>query len=86
MNNDALKRKAELESVLNPSDVDHLGACVQVVMNMKNQQTPTPDPVYKRYLIQFNRGLDLPPNARQEKVVRYGSHTFYAFKVGRDCQ
>ncbi|MGA1841276.1 MAG: PKD domain-containing protein [bacterium] len=36
--------------------------------------------------IAFNKATNSPPNpARMEKIGRHGSHTFYGFRTGREC-
>jgi hypothetical protein len=87
MEGDALQSKAVLERTLIPSEIKKLKACVQSVTIVIGVSAPTADPKSNRNLLQFNRADDSPPNPnRQEKVARYAGHTFYAFKLGRECQ
>lgn len=86
MNGNALWSKAELEKKLIPSEVAKLKMCVLVVQGTVNLVTPVANSGSNRILIQFNGAENAPPSPRQEKVARYGSHSFYAFKSGRECQ
>lgn len=86
MDGDALKTKADLEASLIPSEVSKLKACCAGVATVCAGSVPYSDPASKRNLVQFNQAADSPPSKRQEKVAKYGVHTFYAFKKGRECQ
>lgn len=83
---DLLKAKTDLEGSLIPSEVSKLKACCEGVATVSAGSVPYSDPASKRCLIQFNQAADSPPSNRQEKVAKYGAHTFYAFKKGRECQ
>lgn len=86
MKGDVLKAKTDLEGSLIPSEVSKLKACCEGVSVVCAGSVPYSDPASKRNLIQFNQAADSPPSKRQEKVGKYGAHTFYAFKNGRECQ
>lgn len=86
MNGDVLKAKTDLEGSLIPSEVSKLKACCDGVAMVSAGSVPYSDSASKRNLIQFNQATDSPPSKRQEKVAKYGAHTFYAFKKGRECQ
>lgn len=87
MNGDRLKPRAELEAALTPPDVDHLKRTVDSVNRVYPSNPPVTYAELGREPLQFNQATDSPPNPqRQEKIGRYVSHTFYAFKRGRECQ
>jgi hypothetical protein len=87
MTGDRLKSKAELEAALTPPDADHLKRTVNAVNRIYPSNPPVTYAPLSRVPLQFNQAIDSPPNPqRQEKVGRYASHTFYAFKKGRECQ
>ena len=86
MNGDVLLSKAKLEQTLIPLEVSKLKACCDAVADVSAASTPYPDATSGRFLVQFNQATNSPPSTRQEKVAKYGVHTFYAFKTGRECQ
>lgn len=86
MSGDVLLSKAKLEQTLIPSEVSKLKACCEAVADVSAGTTPYPDAASGRFLVQFNQATNSPPSTRQEKVAKYGVHTFYAFKTGRECQ
>lgn len=87
MDNDALRTKADLEKDLIPSEIAKLKASVEAVARaVALGAAPVTDAASNRALIQFNQANDSPPSGRQEKAARHGSHSFYAFKTGRECQ
>lgn len=87
MNGDRLKSKVQLEAILTPADVDHLKRTVDAVNRIYPMNPPVTYVALGREPLQFNQAADSPPNPqRQEKIGRYASHTFYAFKKGRECQ
>jgi len=87
MNGDRLKSKAELEATLTPPDVDHLKRTVDAVNRIYPADAPVAYDDLSREPLQFNQAANSPPNPqRQEKIGRYASHTFYAFKKGSECQ
>lgn len=86
MNGDVLLSKEKLEQTLIPSEVSKLKACCEAVADVSKGNTPYQDTTSGRFLVQFNQATNSPPSTRQEKVAKYGVHTFYAFKTGRECQ
>jgi hypothetical protein len=87
MSNNAFRSKADLEKSLNASEIAKLKACVVTVAKaVAMGAAPITDTASNRVLIQFNQANDSPPSGRQEKAARHGSHSFYAFKAGRECQ
>lgn len=86
MAGDALKAKADLENSLIPTEVRKLKACVESVAAVADGVPPIADTKSSRNLLQFNQADNSPPSPRQERVAKYGIHTFYAFIKGRECQ
>lgn len=87
MSANQLKSKAELERVLTPDDVEHLRGCVVAVNQIGNAAAPLSNNVFGRRIpLQFNQAANSPPSPRTERIGREGAHTFYAFKIGRECQ
>ena len=86
MESDKLKSKTNLEQTLIPSEIAHLKGAVATAGDVIDANLPANDTLTSRAPVQFNRAANTPPNPkRQEKIAHYGSHTFYAFKAGREC-
>lgn len=86
MSSDKLKDKETLASTLNKFEIEHLENTVKAVEQIDPAQSPLTYALLNRTPLQFNRANDSPPGDRLEKIGRYGSHSFYGFKSGRECQ
>lgn len=88
MSGDALKPLATLVTSLDPFQKAHLELCVDAA-NAIGAHAEGPhelSTLANRVPVEFNRASDSPANpARGEKIGRIGSHSFYAFKEGREC-
>jgi hypothetical protein len=86
MNSDVMKSKDDLSNTLIPREVTHLKGSVDASAVVIAATPPASDSLSGRIPVQFNQAADKPPSSRQEKIARYASETFYAFKAGRECQ
>ncbi|MGJ5065223.1 hypothetical protein [Bradyrhizobium oligotrophicum] len=86
MDADAMKSKDDLEDSLTASEVKHLKGSVEASATAIAATAPASDSASGRIPVQFNQAANNPPSTREEKIARYASETFYAFKTGRECQ
>ncbi len=89
MSADALKDKAALEAALSDAYVAHLRGAVEAAEKAaKVPLLPAKGPVgvKSRPPLQFNKAANSPPSPRMELLGKLGSHSFYGFKAGRECQ
>jgi hypothetical protein len=89
MNGDALKPLAILEKTLQPTQKAHLELCVDAA-NSIGAHPAGPhalSTLHDRAPIEFNKAKNSPGNPRRlEKIGELGSHSFYAFIAGRECE
>lgn len=87
MSGDRLKSKKDLEKALNADEVEHLRLSVNAVGANSISSAPLNfSGLNNRVPLQFNKAENSPPSSRTEKVGKVGSHTFYGFKAGRECE
>jgi len=86
MDGDAMKSKDDLSNTLTAREVKHLKGSVEASAIAVASTPPASDTVSGRVPVQFNQAVNSPPSPREEKIARYASETFYAFKAGRECQ
>lgn len=89
MTGNTLKTKAILETSLNPDEIEHLRLSVVALASVSTStaSTQTYSGLSNRIPLQFNQAANSPPSDRLEKLGKLGTkHTFYGFKIGRECQ
>jgi hypothetical protein len=87
MNGSRLKPLTALQA-LAPSDKAHLELCVDAAdaIGAHAQGPHALSTLAGRVPVEFNKAHDSPANRKRgEKIGRLRSHTFYAFKPGREC-
>jgi len=92
MSGDRLKTKAQLEQ-LKSGERTHLILSLDSAKFANNGSAPLPTGLAGignppgQFPIAFNQAQNIPPNRdRMFRFLRVGSHTFYAFKPGRELQ
>lgn len=86
MNGDVLKTKAALEKDLDALETAVLKNVVSIAAAVMKEALPAAGPSSTRVPLQFNQAANDPPSKREEKIFNLGSHTFYGFIAGRECQ
>lgn len=91
MRNNNLKSVAELNK-LQFYEKEHLRLSVEAANFCTDGNPPPPTGVAgvgqppSLFPVAFNRASNSPPGPRMFKFVRLGSHSFYAFKAGREAE
>ena len=87
MSGDQLRPKAALERALNADEVEHLRLSVEALDSINTGGAPLSYAgLGGARPLQFNQAENSPPSPRTESIGRAGSHTFYGFKRGRECE
>lgn len=86
MTNDLMKSADALAS-LDSGKREHLQLSIAAANALDPHSAPLKNAgLQQGILVTFNQAPDQPPSDRMEKAGAAGSHTFYKFKTGRECQ